>query len=334
MTVVIDKVWVVTVTYGNRFPLLSQVIKRVLQIGVEKIVVVVNGPAQKTCQGLQKLKHSFPQRINEVYLERNEGSAKGFAEGIRYAHAYGAEFIWLLDDDNLPRLECLQSLKYAYAYLGNNPANILAGFRSTRQEQRMAACYGSQVTLVNNSFLGFHYKHIFKKVLKRLHKRPEKDSCYPVYPLVEVDYAPYGGLLFHRSWIDKIGLPNETLYLYGDDHEFTLRLRKAGAHIYLCAQAGIEDLELSWHLKEELPWFAPDSETERLYYTLRNRVWLEKHFAIDSVCVYTLNVVCYTVFQIMRALLRFHSLINLQRRLRLLFHAFQDGWHDNLGAKK
>ncbi len=334
MTVILNKIWVVTVTYGNRFSLLSRVVKRVLQIGVEKIVVVLNGPAPSTCEGLQKLKQCFPQLIDEIFLEQNEGSAKGFAEGIRYAHARGAEFIWLLDDDNLPHPECLQSLKYAYAYLGNEPTNVLAGFRPTRKEQRMAACYGSQVTLVYNSFLGFHHKYIFKKVRRRLHKRPENDSCYPVYPLIEIGYAPYGGLLFHRSWIDKIGLPNEALYLYGDDHEFTLRLRKAGAHIYLCAQARIEDLELSWHLKEELPWLAPDSEPERLYYTLRNRVWLEKHFALNSVHKYRLNVACYTAFQIMIGLLKFRNLTNLQRRLRLLFHAFQDGWHGNLGVKK
>ena len=53
MKTVIDKVWAVTVTYGNRFPLLSQDIKGTLQAGVEHIVVVVNGPAQNTREGRQ-----------------------------------------------------------------------------------------------------------------------------------------------------------------------------------------------------------------------------------------------------------------------------------------
>ncbi len=334
MKTVIDKVWAVTVTYGNRFPLLSQVIKGTLQAGVEHIVVVVNGPAQNTREGLQKLKQSFPQQINEVLLEQNEGSAKGFAEGIRYAHVHGAEFIWLLDDDNLPHPECLQTLKYAYAHLGNDPTNILVGFRSTRKEQRMAACYGSRVTLVYNSFLGFHCKHLLKKVYKKLYKKPNNESYSYIYPLVEVGYAPYGGLLFHRSWIDKVGLPNEALYLYGDDHEFTLRLRGAGAHIYLCARARIDDLELSWHLKEDLPWFAPDSDPMRLYYSLRNRVWLEKHFALNSIPIYSLNIACYTAFQIMRAFLKFRNILSLQSRLQLLFRAFRDGWCANLGVKR
>jgi hypothetical protein len=41
--------------------------------------------------------------------------------------------------------------------------------------------------------------------------------------------------------------PNEALYLYGDDHEFTARFVDKGYPIYLVPKSLIKDLERSWH---------------------------------------------------------------------------------------
>ena len=56
---------------------------------------------------------------------------------------------------------------------------------------------------------------------------------------------PYGGLFFHRSIIDIIGLPDTNYFLYGDDFDFSYRITKKGGKIFLVTQSVIEDLEKS-----------------------------------------------------------------------------------------
>ena len=43
-------------------------------------------------------------------LARNEGGAGGFHEGMKRAHADGAHWMWLMDDDTVPRPDALAEL--------------------------------------------------------------------------------------------------------------------------------------------------------------------------------------------------------------------------------
>ena len=125
-------VTVVTVTYGERRALLHQVLDALPAQGVSRAVVVDNGARWPV---KDELAAAYGDFVDVVEMGRNTGSAGGFAAGIQRALETGAEFIWLLDDDNRPVPDCLAALSAAYQELrGQHPADLLAvlAFRPER----------------------------------------------------------------------------------------------------------------------------------------------------------------------------------------------------------
>ncbi len=113
-----SKVFVVTVTYGNRFYLLKQVIDSALSEGVYKIIVVDNNSEPESRNRLKEYEKSLNGKIEVLYFEDNYGSAVGFKRGLQVAYNEPeCEFIWLLDDDNKPMSGSLKILLDFWASL-------------------------------------------------------------------------------------------------------------------------------------------------------------------------------------------------------------------------
>lgn len=323
---------VVTVTYGDRFHFLQDVIGAAFDAGAGMVVVVDNGAASTSRAGIDHLQQVWGGRLEVVRLSENWGSAGGFRAGLETARRRAeCEFVWLLDDDNAPRPDALLRLWHAYGALGADPGNALLSLRQECKEYVLAATRGVRVKIAPNAFLGFHLKDVPRKLWRRL--APADLSGQPVrFPLVSVGYAPYGGFFFHQSWLERVGLPDDRLYLYGDDHEFSLRFVRAGGRIYLCAASEVVDLETSWHHKPvaSRPWVSPGVDERRIYYTLRNRVQLEKAFTTSRIAYWT-NACAYLGFLVVTGLLRDRWPRHLVRRVRLLLRALHDGRRDHLG---
>lgn len=324
-----QQVWVVTVTYGDRAVYVQTVIEAVLAAGVGGVVLVDNGCTPAARRVLQAL----PAQVHCIQLGENAGSAGGYAAGIREAYERGAEFIWLLDDDNRPAPDALARLLAAYRMLGADPDNVVIGFRPSRKEQRLAVQEGRRIVQHANTFMGFHVRQLPDRLFRK--RTAVLFSGPPPFPLIPVDYAPYGGILMHRSWVERAGLPEHRLYLYADDHEYTLRLTAAGARLYLCAPAIVEDLDASWHLQaaRRFPWVDPEIDLERLYYSVRNRVWLERRF-IRRPSIFFLNGAVFLGTIGVISLLRTRSIRFTWRRLHFIWQAMQDGWRGRLGRRR
>ena len=99
-------VFVVTVTYGNRFHLLKQVIDAALSEGVSKVIVVDNNSDPESREKLREYEQKLGnEKIKVLYLDDNYGSAGGFKRGLGKAYNDpNCEFIWLLDEDNTPNI--------------------------------------------------------------------------------------------------------------------------------------------------------------------------------------------------------------------------------------
>lgn len=335
MTSYLKKVCAVTVTYGKRWCLLREVLTTLISHhpAISDIIVVDNGSDDDIPRLVSQLRSD---KIGVIRLNENTGSANGFKVGIKAALETDAEFFWLLDDDNRPEQHCLARLLHAYETLGEDLNNVLLSLRRDRKEYVEAVYEGFRVGIKTNSFLGFHLKDVPQKIVKRLRKKRNALGNYDLsncrYPLISVGYAPYGGLLFHRSWVEKIGFPNEQFYLYTDDYEYTTRVIQYGGRIYLCAFAEIKDLEQSWHIKTRYhALIDPCSDELRLYYAVRNRVNLEIMRYIKSGFIYRLNMIIYLSWLALYGLVTFKNPVTLWRRLKCLIKAIQDGWSGRLG---
>lgn len=330
------KVAVVTVTYGNRFHLLNEVVEAAFSNGVFKVVIVDNGA---TCESAEKIDSMVARRSGDIILVKlgeNLGSARGFGEGIKTANELpDIDFMWLLDDDNRPLPNALDKLLRAYNELGCVDCIALLSLRRDRLEFLNAALTGVPLNFHSNTFQGFHICTIPLRIGKKFFRSrvSVRKQCTFATPLVPVSYAPYGGFFFHKSWVSRIGVPDERFYLYGDDHEYTFRILRQRGKIYLCADSEIEDIEQSWHLeKRKVPAFFSDSANQmRIFYSIRNRVFFEKKFLTSHNIIYFANMWLYLFYLILRTFLYGKSLSFIKERNKLIISAIRAGLSGNLG---
>jgi GT2 family glycosyltransferase len=327
----------VIVTYGRRWKYLSQVLDELVagHPAVGDIVIVDNGSEDDIESGVNLLSKTCGARIHLSRLETNTGSANGYKTGIETAlRETKAELLWLLDDDNKPREQSLERLLSAYHALGDDPNNALASLRRDRPQYLRAAKDGTTVGLKRNSFFGFHIGDIGRRLGRKLMSRsPQHQVSRLRFPLVSIGCAPYGGLLFHRDRIGKIGLPDERFYLYGDDIEFSSRMVGDGGCIYLCATSEIEDLEVSWHLWTTMlhPMMSLESDRLKLYYQVRNQVYLETRRSVSCLPMYALNITAFLGFLAVSSVWFDRKPLLTAKRIRFLVKAMQDGWSGRLG---
>jgi GT2 family glycosyltransferase len=325
---------VVTVTYDDRAHLLEYVLGTVLDMGVGKVVAVDNASTPESTRRLRYLAKRSERRVEVLHLDENLGSAGGFKAGLERAKALiEFEFIWLLDDDNVPKPDALECLWHAYCLLGGDPNNALLSLRRDLKEYVLAATRGEPVGFVSNAFLGFHIKDIPVKVWSRIKGfNPYKEPI--CFPLILVGHAPYGGFFFHRNWLDRIGFPDERLYLYGDDHEYSSRLIQAGGKIYLCTFSEVKDIDTSWNLQPVASrfWAVSKTEEQRIFFTIRNYVYREISDSKGSKTVFYANMVAYLSFVFFLGFLRGAGVKTLFKRACLIARAIHDGMKMKLNS--
>jgi GT2 family glycosyltransferase len=316
----------VTVTYGSRLPLLVQVLDALRAQGVREAIVVDNAAADP-------LSVALPERYGDWAvlhrLPKNLGSAAGFKAGIEQALARDADNILLVDDDNVPDAGCVARLTEALRIVAGGCGRDRAAVCAFRADRHQRAANRPRSTRVRSSFRGSHVLDIPAKIFSRLRAaRPVREDGSSMVP---INWATYGGLLFHRGLIGTIGLPRQDFCLYADDFEFTYRIKKAGGTIMLVPDARLTDIETSWHIKDKpksaLSAIVSSGSDFRVYYSFRNGVYFDYHCLEANRAVLVVN----TMFTM--AMLIFLALIKRRAsRAGLLLRAMRDGIRGHLGV--
>jgi GT2 family glycosyltransferase len=317
-------VCVVTVTYGDRRHFLEQVIERVLSFSHVTNVVVVNNAS--SCE-----MPAAGERITVLNNAENEGSAGGYRKGISYAFEnIDCDFIWLLDDDNLPVNGCLDKLLLQWDMIsGPNNKKALFCFRDDRVVHANIARSENpyRYYLVKDNFLGFHVGRIFYNQYHKLTDRSKKNQPYK--ERVAMPYVPYGGLLLHKQLVADIGYPNKELFLYADDSEYSYRITQHGGTIWLIPTCKIVDIDKSQGINYKKRLFHSqllDQWNFRTYYHVRNRIYFYSRVAIQNKFMFKINKVLYLAF------LRMISVLSSKRTAyNKLVNAVNDGLNGNLG---
>jgi GT2 family glycosyltransferase len=166
-----------------------------------RIVVVDNG---STNDSVSRIRAAFPD-ILLLQSTKNAGFAAGNNIGIRRALADGADYVWLLNNDTEPAPDALDALvqKMLAANTIGAVASIcyFSGAPSTVQ-----AWAGARV----NMWIGYG----------RLSTSPRRDEWF--------DSLNGTSMLVSRRALEEVGLLDEGFFLYWEDTEFCLRLRKNG----------------------------------------------------------------------------------------------------------
>lgn len=267
-----------TVTYGSRHASCLAVVARMLDAGVAPVVIVDNGSSPESAAALDAALADGRIRLHR--RPRNEGSAPAFGAAIARARDLGTDYVWLLDDDNLPEpgaLDRLLAADRALRSAGHDPTAVAPLRVPDGDPDTIAEVVAVERTRESPretvSFAGVEAGLFARRLLERVGVRhaPRRPAG------TDLAYAPYGGLLVRAEVLHLLGLPRADFVLYGDDLEYTSRIRIGGGRLALVPDAVVVDPRGG-------RWMPPGFEVRAmflstnpalLYYFLRNRVHRE-----------------------------------------------------------
>jgi len=290
------KISVVTVTYGNRWIFLSRVIQRLLNSHLVYQVVLVNNASTYNLQA--QVDQLNDTRIKVIEHTENLGSAAGYKAGIAHAHQNtDTDFIWLLDDDNLPEENTLDLLIKTWEELKAVPNKTALYCLRHDRKAHVNIAKGEnpyRYYLVPDNFLGFNLFRIPYNQFLKFRDKFKKPSAY--LQSAPIPYVPYGGLLMHKALIDVIGYPDERFFLYVDDSEYTYRITQSGGTILLVPGCEVRDIDQSignTYQPKPLHSHYLDQWSFRTYYHVRNRLYFYNSVAVKNRMVFSLNKIIY-----------------------------------------
>ncbi|MCX7883185.1 MAG: glycosyltransferase [Brevinematales bacterium] len=322
-----NKVCVLTVTYGNRYHLVEKVITRSFEEGVNHCVIVDNASSPESASKLRELARNH-SHVTLLSFSENLGSAGGYKAGLeKIAMDIDCEYILLLDDDNVPEKGCLEKLFSATRYLKDFPyPYALLCYRKLFEPQTNFISYGCDFSYKYNAFASTNViKNLFFK-LKKLFPRKEEPSFHP---LSRIDMAPYGGFFFPKTILSLIGYPKEEFFVYVDDLEYTFRLTQKGGFIFICSEAKIEDIDISYEHTSPTFWLFQEKQSPlKIYYYIRNATYCYHAIFRTNNLVYLLNMVLWWFRVVLGG---FTNLKLFFQRFPLIIRAVLDGLKGKLG---
>lgn len=199
----------VVVTY-NRLPLLQRLIAALREVPeLSRVLVVDNASSDGTGAWLaaQSAAGAGPL-VEGRTLTDNTGGAGGFAVGLEWACALGADLVWLMDDDGVPVAGCLPRLLERRGELDFwGPAVVAEG-------DPARLCFPIRLPG------GTRVVHAMDEV-----EAAADDG------LVRGVVIPFNGVLVTRELVERIGVPRAEFFVWGDDVEYLWRAERAGARI-------------------------------------------------------------------------------------------------------
>jgi GT2 family glycosyltransferase len=242
----------VVVTY-NRLSLLKECISalRNQTYKLDKILVVNNDSNDGTTEWLNI------QQDLEVIHQGNLGGAGGFYTGIKEAVKQNYDYIWVMDDDVEPELDCLYHLVEAFKAKGDY-YDILMPDRFYDLERKQNWHYGTALNFTNP------FKDLAKGDGVVASNRNSGE-------ILEIVAFPFEGPMFKREVIVTIGEVEKDFFIIHDDTDYSVRAIKAGFKI------GVVTAAL---LPKKIPLIrnSPRKVDFKLYYTVRNNIILDRKF--------------------------------------------------------
>lgn len=286
----------VIVTYSDRFNFLEKTVNSLLKQDISEIIIVSNNSSASSSRKMHELGKIHKDMISVVDLQKNNGSAVAFNRGVEAAlKSDGIDYIWMLDDDNYTEENSLEKLKSVYHEIAGTESGesiILTSYRTNREFFYNAVKYKKPELCLgtSNIFRNFNILDIIKKFTP-FHREKAVETAEN---WGEVGSAPFGGMFFHRSLIERMGVFDESFVLYFDDTEFSCRVREKGGKVYCALESRITDLEDSWNTNVFAPHlFSTSRAHHKIYYNIRNRVFVEKKYLVTFLPLYILNMMIY-----------------------------------------
>ena len=246
-----NKIVAVVVTY-NRKGLLIECLNHLLHQTYDAydILIIDNHSTDQTKDAIE----NYFENPRIIYKDTgsNLGGAGGFQYGIKEAYNMKYEYVWLMDDDSLPKPEALLKLVEAYKNLDH------PGFLS------------SKVLWTDGELCKINIQR--SSLTKNITEFNEK--------YIQAAIASFVSLYVSMDVVKDVGLPIKEFFIWTDDWEYTRRISRK----YKCYV--VTESEVIHKTKSNTGAnIAIDSEEriERYRYAYRNEMYLYKREGIKGI---------------------------------------------------
>lgn len=246
-----DSVAAVVVTF-NRLELLKQCVDSLRAQTVHCDILIVDNAST---DGTGQWAASQPD-LAYRNTGSNLGGAGGFNLGMRWAVEAGCEYVWVMDDDTLPKPDALEKLleadrilKGGYGWL-SSVALWTDGSECKMNRQKLKKSY-------------YDYSPLLK------------------YGLVQAEQATFVSLFLRRETILRVGLPIKEFFIWGDDIEFTRRIAvREGTPCFLAG--GSQVVHATKNNKGSNIALDDPERIGRYFYAFRNEAYLYRQEGIKG----------------------------------------------------
>ena len=194
-----DDVWAIVVTHNRKEMLRECLPALAAQARPPDHVLVVDNASTDGTAAMVTADHPD---VELLALPTNEGGAGGFHEGMKRAHAAGAEWIWLLDDDVIPQPDALAELLATPERIRPLPQPTMLVSKALWRDGEMHP---------------MNHPGPERRRMDRLIEGAE-------HGVVPLRFATFVSLLVHRGAVDRHGLPLKHFFMWSDDIEYTGRV--------------------------------------------------------------------------------------------------------------
>lgn len=232
----------VVVTY-NREELLGHCLDALADQTRRPDAVVVVDNASSDSSGAVADAHRVGADV--LHLRRNIGGAGGFAAGIARALArHDADWVWVMDDDTVPR-----------------PGALAAHIAALEASPVRLSVLSSRAEWIDGR------EHPMNRSRTRLGSTASEraDAAAASPGARPIRTASYVSALMNGQDIRRLGLPLADYFIWSDDFEHTGRLLKHGRGIHVPSSV-VEHRTATFGSAQSSPG-------GRFYYDVRNRVW-------------------------------------------------------------
>ena len=256
-------------------------------------------PWEKTFE-VKNLTDGKPIKLHYVRMHENTGGAGGFHEGVKRAYERRYDWLWLMDDDGLPKEDCLDQI-------------LLASL-----EFSLDAIQPVVISKEDKNRLAFLIYDVETKTEKFTFLEAKEKAVYMNYATL------FNGILIKREVIKKTGPPKKELFIWGDEVEYLLRLKRNKIRIATVTNAvfvhpmtRMKSFNFLGKIK-----FVFQNDKFKDYCFYRNRTYIHKIYNRKKLGLYFLKYIFYFLFRF-----NYSNLI-------LFLKAFKDGLLEDWGKEK